>query len=435
MFAKYVSLSILGMLAISCYIIADTLFIERAKGADGLAALNFAIPMFNVMNAVGLMIGVGWSARFAIQKGGGDNENADATFTQGFKFAIAAGLIFTFLGVFFSGTLASVMGAEAGSEIHRMTAEYLRVLLSFSPLFMLNSLMSGFVRNDGAPHFAMAATVTGSMANILFDYIFIFTMKLGMFGASLATGFSPLISLIVISFYFIRRKNGFRFSRKRSSAAAGVKNCSLGFSSLLSEISAGIVVFCFNRVVLKLAGSDGVAAYGIIANTAMVATAVFNGLAQGMQPLTGRFYGEGKSDIVRSCYRMTVITGLFISAAVYAAAFVFAESIAAAFNSEGNTNIADMAVTAIRLYFPAVVPLGFNTVSAIYYASVDNAAASFLTAALRGLIFIVPSIFILSALFALNGVWLSLFTAETLTAAVVIVYNIIKGKKSIGEEV
>lgn len=430
MFAKYVSLSILGMLGISCYIIADTLFIERAKGADGLAALNFAIPMFNVMNAVGMMIGVGWSARFAIQKGAGNNKGADMTFTQGFKLAVTAGLVFTFLGFFFSKVLASLMGAEAGSEIHRLTAQYLRVLLSFSPLFMLNSLMSCFVRNDGAPQFAMAATVTGSIANIVLDYIFIFTMNLGMFGASLATGCSPLISLIVISFYFIRKKNSFGFSRKRTSAADGLKNCSLGFSSLLSEISAGIVVFCFNRVVLGLAGSDGVAAYGIIANTAIVATAVFNGLAQGMQPLTGRFYGEGKSGAVRRCYRMTVITGLFISAAVYAAAFVFAENITAAFNSGGNANITDIAVTAIRLYFPAVIPLGFNTVSAIYYASVDNAAASFVTAALRGLIFIVPSIFILSELFGLNGVWLSLLTAETLTAVVVIIYNTINSKKN-----
>ena len=431
--AKYVSLSILGMLGISCYIIADTIFIERAKGADGLAALNFAIPMFNVMNAVGLMTAVGWSARFAVQKGAGNDKSADRTFTQGFKFAVFAGLVFAVIGFSFPDTFASVMGAGRGPEIHRLASQYLKVLLSFSPLFMLNALVSCFIRNDGAPQLAMAATVVGSLSNILLDYIFIFPMNMGMFGASLATGFSPLISLCVMSLYFIKRRNSFRFTRGRTYIRDGLKNCSLGFSSLLAELSSGIVVFCFNTVIMKIEGSDGVAAYGIIANTAIVATAVFNGLAQGMQPLTGRFYGEGKTSYVKRCYRMTVLTGVCISAVIYAVVFLFTDGIAAAFNSSGDPDIARLAHNGLRLYFPAFLPLGFNTVTAMYYASVNKAAPSLAVSVIRGLVLIVPAVFILPYLLGMNGVWVSLFTAETLTALGVIAFTFIRQKIKLKE--
>lgn len=425
-FAKYVSLSILGMLGISCYIIADTIFIERAKGAEGLAALNFAIPMFNFMNAVALMAGVGWSARFAIQKGTGDDKAADRTFTQGFKLAVAAGIVFAVSGFFLSGFFASVMGAERGTEIHRLASEYLRVLLSFSPLFMLNSLISSFIRNDGAPHLAMAATVTGSLSNILLDYIFIFPMNMGMFGASLATGCSPLISLAVMSFYFIRHKNTFGFSRGRTTFKDGFKNCSLGFSSFLAEVSSGIVVFSFNRVILSIAGDDGVAAYGVIANTAMVGVAVFNGIAQGMQPLTGRFYGEGSFKTVKRCYRMTVITGLCMAALIYAAVYGFTDEIASAFNSGGNADIATLAHSGLRLYFLAFVPLGFNTITALYYASIAKPVPSFAISVSRGLVLTVPFLFILSSAAGINGVWLTLLFSEGITAAAVIAFKAVK---------
>lgn len=197
-FFKYVSMNVAGMIGLSCYILADTFFISRGIGPDGLTALNIALPVFNIMNGAGLMIGMGGAARFSILKASGDHKKANSVFTSCFCLASVISIILVFCGLFFSGNIARLLGAN--DEVYSMTLIYLKVMLLFSPLFMFNNLMTCFVRNDGAPNLAMAAMIVGSLGNIIMDYVFIFPCKLGMFGAIAATAMAPGISLILMMF-------------------------------------------------------------------------------------------------------------------------------------------------------------------------------------------------------------------------------------------
>ena len=190
-FAKYASLSILGMLGVSCYILADTFFVSLGLGKDGLAALNLAIPVFSVMHGAGLMLGMGGATRFAILKSRGETKKSGSVFTASLILAAAFSVLFFLAGIFFAGPLAAVLGAEG--EIFSLSKIYIRVLLLFSPAFMLNNVLLCFVRNDGRPQLAMAAMLTGNFSNIVLDYVFIFPCGMGMFGAILATGLSPVI--------------------------------------------------------------------------------------------------------------------------------------------------------------------------------------------------------------------------------------------------
>ena len=207
LFIKYVSLNVLGMIGLSCYILADTFFVARGIGADGLTALNIAIPIFNFINGLGLMLAMGSATKYAILKTQNKNDEANTVFTNALIYILIISLIFISIGILFTKNIVFILGAR--DEIHAMTNIYIKVILLFSPMFMLNNVILAFVRNDNHPKLAMLAMLMGSLFNIVFDYIFIFPLNMGIFGAVLATGFSPIVSILILSVLFIKKENTF----------------------------------------------------------------------------------------------------------------------------------------------------------------------------------------------------------------------------------
>ena len=290
-FFKYVSLNIIGMLGISCYILADTFFISNGVGALGLTALNLAIPVYTVINASALMFSIGSATKYAIFSAGNQKEEANAAFSNAVKVSVVAGLLFTLIGTVFSDNLAYLLGADETTA--SMTSTYIRTLSCFSVFFIFNTFMGCFVRNDKAPGLSMVAMVAGSLFNIVFDYIFVYPLNMGMFGAALATGISPMVGLAVLSVHFIKRKNNFKFIKCVFRIKEIYYMCRLGIAAFITEISSGIVIIVFNMLILNISGNIGVAAYGIVVNTAIVVLSVFTGITQGLQPLLSRSYGIG----------------------------------------------------------------------------------------------------------------------------------------------
>lgn len=224
-FLEYVLSSMLAMIGQSIYILADTYFVAKGLGANGLAALNLAIPIYNFINGVGLMIGIGGATRFIISRTVGDAERSRRIYTTAAISGVLAGLCFSLLGLFFVDPLTVLLGAKA--ETYEMTKIYLRMVLLFAPAFISNSIFSAFVKNDGGPKLAMLGMIAGSVFNTIFDYIFIFPMGLGIFGAVLATVFSPVMGILVLSLHLIRK----RAVSIRSSGAIVSKNCGACFRS------------------------------------------------------------------------------------------------------------------------------------------------------------------------------------------------------------
>lgn len=292
-FAKYVSLNILGQMAFSCYTLADTFFVSAKLGANGLTALNLAFPIFCLINGTGLMLGMGGGTKYSIFKSRNETNPANCIFTNAVCLVTVFAILYFFMGLFFSENIARLLGAD--NTILAMTDTYLKVMMLFAPAFLVNNLLQCFVRNDGKPSLSMAAMITGSLSNIVLDYIFIFPLNMGIFGAILATGLSPIISIIVLSPYFIMKKNSFHFIKTapRKIYLSGI--LSSGVSPFLTEITSGIVMFLFNFIILRISGNVGVAAFGIITVTSLVVTAVYTGLSQGIQPIISRNYGAKNS--------------------------------------------------------------------------------------------------------------------------------------------
>lgn len=412
-FVRYVSLNVAAMIGLSCYILADTFFISASMGADGLAALNLAIPIYSFVNGTGLMIGMGGATRYAICRAQGDERESNRIFTHSVILGLACGMIFLLIGLLFARPLSRMLGGEG--QILDMTATYLRTLLVFAPMFILNNTLVAFVRNDGWPNYSMAAMLLGSGFNIVMDYVLVFPCNMGIFGAALATGLSPVVSMLFLALTVLGKKRKFRLARTSWYWNRACQIAALGLSSLITEVSAGIVMIVFNLVILRLKGSLGVAAYGIIANLALVGTSVFTGVGQGSQPVVSTGYGKGDHAGVRLVLKMAAVTALGLALLLNLAVWLFPEQIVAVFNGEGDQALAQLALRGLPIYFAGFFLAGMNIVLAAILSAVEKPGSAFLVAILRGGAASLPLLFLLSAFWGMDGVWLSFPAAELIT--------------------
>lgn len=412
-FIKYVSFNIFSMIGLSFYILADTFFIANGVGSIGLTALNLVLPLWSLVSGIGLMIGMGAGIRYSIQMGRDNKRGADRVFTHAIVIGTIVGIIITIIGILFSYDIVKVLGAD--ETVMPLAGSYLKTLLSFSCVFILNNIITIFVRNDNAPNLAMVAMILGSLSNIVLDYIFIFTFKLGMFGAAIATGTTPILSLLVLSIHFIRKKNNFKLIKCKFNKNDIKSILSLGIPSFITEFSSGVIILIFNFTILRISYNIGVAAYGIIANLALIVVAIFTGIAQGIQPIISKSYGEGKVKDIKVIYKYGLILSLVMGVLCYLLSFKFSEEIVNLFNNEGNTELLYMAVDGIKVYFVAFIIMGLNIVTTSFFASINEGKESFTISIMRGLIVIIPLISLLPRLFGMTGVWITIPLVEVIT--------------------
>ena len=415
-FIKYVSLNIFGMIGLSCYILADTFFVAKGIGADGLAALNIALPIYNVVNGIGLMLGMGGATRFAILKGEGQTEHAGGIFTQTLYAVFLCSIVFLLVDGFFSSQIATWMGANG--EIYDMTLIYLQVVLAFSPAFLLNNVLNCFVRNDGNPNLAMAAMLFGSLGNIVLDYLFIFPLQMGMLGAVLATGMAPLMGILLLSTHFIRHKSTFKIKKQRPVIMDMLRNARLGIASLITELSSGTVILIFNILILGISGNMGVAAYGVIANIALVVLAIFTGVAHGIQPIISDHFGRGESQAVNRVYRYALCLCIALAVGIYVFSFWQADAMVALFNSDGDPQLQQIANEGIKIYFVGFLFAGINLITAMYFSAIGTTKPSFLIAILRGFVVMIPAAVLLSSFAQMVGIWLAFPITEAIVCVV-----------------
>ena len=416
-FFKYVSQNIFGLLGTSCYILADTYFIAQAAGTDGVTLLNLCLPIYNLIFAFGSMIGLGAATRYAILRAQGD-ARAQRYFSNAIFSVCILAVPFMLVGIFRPDGLLRLMGGDA--DIVALGMNYARIFLMFTPFFMCNYVVASFVRNDGDPSLAMVATLSGSLFNVVFDYIFIFPMGLGLPGAALATAISPILSIAVCSAHFIKKSNTITFVRKAPSVRLLAQSCQLGISGFVGELSSGVTTTVFNFLLLRLAGNVAVAAYGVVANFALVATAIFNGVAQGAQPLVSQCYGRNEMAGARKLLLLGCGTALGLAALLYGVVFGYTDALTALFNSENSALMAEFAHSGMRIYFVGYFFAGCNIVAAGYLGAVNRPAEASITSLCRGMVAIVVCSLVLSALFGMNGVWAAFPVSEAITLALTV---------------
>lgn len=415
-FFHYTIQSIAGMIGISVYILADTFFISVHSGADGLAVLNLILPVYGLVYAIGAMIGIGSATRYSIDKA--QQKNTSFYFTQSIFWTLLCSVPFILTGIFLPEKFLGLLGAN--QHLTELGKNYLRIMLIATPFFMTNYTFTAFARNDQAASRAMAGAISGSLFNIVFDYIFMFPIGLGLSGAALATAVSPAITMLVCTTHFHSSKNQVGFHWETPSFRHILSYCQLGISAFVGELSSAITTIIFNMLILDIAGNVGVAAYGVIANLSLVAMSIFNGLAQGAQPLISQNYGMRKTENVRKLLKWSILCCLVLELVTVALSFGFTDTFIGIFNKENNLQLLNYAHTGLQIYFLGFLFAGINIMLVAYFSATVSPLPAIIGSLMRGFIAIAISAVVLSKILGLNGVWGSFLSSEIITFLVIL---------------
>lgn len=428
-FIKYVSLSIFSMVGVSAYFLADTFFIANGVGILGLTALNLALPIFGVVNGLGLMFGMGCATKYKLYKSQGQNKEANSCVTVGLIMEAIFSLVIVLVGVFAAEGLSKALGADESTL--QLTMDYLKTILIGAPLFMFNHFFICLTRNDGMPSISMIAMMLSNLTNIVLDYVFIYPLKMSMFGAALATVISPIVSTIFLLISLAFRKNHYGLGKPKLEFKTPLHIAKLGVPSLIGELSSGIVCLLFNMLILPISGNIGVAAYGVIANVSLVCFAIFTGISQGIQPIISHAQGSGNRSLIRKTYLKGVTLALALALAMYIFLVTMDDWVISVFNKDGNEQLISIAKEGILLYFLALFVSGVNYVTIALFSSVDKPKQAVCISLMRGIVAIVPTVFLMSYLLKMKGIWLSLMIAELITLVITVITVIIYLRKSV----
>lgn len=397
---------IFGLMGTSFYVLGDTLIVGQALGRGGLASLNLSIPMINVMQGIGLLLGFGGATAMSRALGAGNKERAKQWAEKTLTWSVVLGFgLLLFLQIFFQPLLHLLAGdgpARAGAE------EYLGILLWFSPFYVVFQSFVVLLRNDGAANRAMVALLLCSGLNVALDALFLFGFSMGMFGAGLATGIAQVAGLLVAALHF---RNPNLLKNMNIRLAPPFRLMGKGLASFVMELSQGLVIFIFNAVLLRLHGEIAVSSYAIIANLSLMFTSIFLGLSQGAQPLLARAQGAGNKKEYGEILGFSQRVSFLLSLAVVVLCLGVPKLLASLFISD-DSEVISMTLTGLRIYGLGFLFLGYNLLGTMAMQSASKARESFVFALSRGVIFLVIYLFLLQHFFGIHGVWLAFLCSE-----------------------
>lgn len=414
--------AIIGMLVNAIYNIVDRIFIgnDPELGSMGLAAVSITYPVTLVLLAFALMVGVGGSTRFSISLGKKENEKAKFFLGNGVTLAIMAGLLFMILGNVFIEPILRILGAS--SAVLPYATDYLSVILYGAVFQSVAMALNNFSRADGNPRNSMISMMIGAGFNIIFDYIFIVQMGWGMKGAAYATIGGQFLSMTWQLAYFLGPKANVQLAvQNMKLKAAYVKDIlTTGIPAFLLQIANSVLNIVINASLVAYGGDIAISVAGIITSATTIIIMMVSGLIQGLQPIISYNTGADRTDRVKEALKIASIIGGIISTIGFLVFQFYPEFVITLFNQE--TAVVDLGVNAIRIWTAAFPLVGIQIVWASYFQAVGKVRlASFLNLA-RQIIFLIPLILILSPIFELNGIYVSVPLAEGLAFVVTFIF-------------
>lgn len=415
LFFRYLVPAICGTLVTSIYILVDTIVIGKGIGTQAVAGLNILLPLFAIFYGTGLLFGVGGSVLMSFSKGKGDEKKGRGYFSTAILCVLIMALLYTVCMSLFFEPITNFLGTTSATREY--VDGYGKTVVWGSTTFILSSFLQTFIRNDKAPKLAMAGTIAGGMLNIVLDLVFVYVFKWGMFGAAIATVIGNGLSIVVYSTHFFTKHNSLKFSLKSITLKMPLQIIKTGTSSFILELSAGIVTFLFNIQLLKYIGVTGVTAYSIISNTAIMIISMSNGVSQAAQPIVATNYGAGQMQRVAAVRRL----GLMISAgmgAIFTAVALAAPSVLLNIFIRPTAEVTAIALPAIRIYAIAFMLAAVNLFLCNYFQGILKPSYSMIICLSRGLVFNVLFVFLLPLVMGVNGIWLTVPLAETITICI-----------------
>ena len=417
----YVLPSILMMLFTSTYSIVDGFFVSNFVGKTAFAAVNLIMPLLLGVSSVGFMLGTGGSAIVSMTLGQGKKDMANRYFSMIVYATFVLGCLFAAAGFTLCPIVARSLGATG--ELLGFSVTYGRILFAAIPFYMMQTMFQSFFVVAEKPKYNLKVTVAAGLTNIVLDYVLIKVLGWGIQGAAWATAVSYLVGSIVPLIYFFRQHNSspLRLGATGWYGRIFLKTCTNGSSEMVSNISASVVGFLYNLQLMKYAGEDGVAAYGVIMYAGFIFIAIFIGYSIGSSPIVSYHYGAGNKTELHNMFRKGLTLMTVGGLVLVGLGELAARPVVALFTSY-DVALMEMTVFAARICTLSFVFAAVNIWGSGFFTALNNGLVSALISFLRTLVFQVTTILLLPLLFGLNGVWFSMVTADFLATVVTVVF-------------
>lgn len=424
---KFVAPSAVMMMFTSIYGVVDGLFVSNYVGKVPFAAINLVMPFIMILGGIGFMIGTGGSALVSKTLGEGDRKKANRYFTMMIYLSLICGAAASVIGFVFIRPISYLLGAT--DAMIGDCVEYGRMIFLFTTAFMMQNVFQSFLVTAEKPRLGLLATVGAGVTNMALDAWFIAGLGWGVKGAALATGISQTVGGILPLIYFLRPNSSLlKITRTKLEGRPVFLAVTNGSSELMSNISASVVSMIYNFQLMKFAGEDGVAAYGVLMYVQFVFIALFIGYAIGSAPIIGYHYGAINHSELKNMLKKSIIIMSISGVIMTLLAQALALPIAKVFVGY-DEGLFDMTVHAFRVFSFSFILAGINIFASSFFTALNNGAVSAAISFLRTLIFQSTAVIVLPMIWELDGIWLSITVAEVFALIISVTFIAAKKKK------
>ena len=402
--------SIIMLIFTSVYGVVDGFFVSNFVGKTPFTAVNFIMPFLMILGSAGFMFGTGGGALIAKTMGEGNAERAKNLFSLIVYTSAVCGFVLAVLGLLFIRPITAALGAKG--QLLEDSVTYGRVILAAIPAYILQYEFQCLFATAEKPVFGLYVTIAAGLTNIVLDALFVAGFSWGLEGAAAATALSQCVGGIVPLLYFACPNSSLlRLGRAAPDKKALVKTCVNGSSELMSNISMSLVSMIYNVQLMKYAGEDGVAAYGVLMYVQFIFVAIYIGYAVGAAPVISFHYGAENETELKNMFRKSMCLVGSASVVLTVLAFVLASPLARIFVGY-DEELFVLTRHAFHLFAFSFLLAGFNIFTSSLFTALNNGAVSAAISFMRTLIFQTASVLILPILFGVDGIWWAVTAAE-----------------------
>lgn len=424
---KFTFPSMVMMVFTSVYGVVDGFFVSNFVGKTPFAAVNFIMPLLMILGCGGFMFGTGGSALIAKTMGEGRREKANELFSLIVYGALVCGIVITVLGLIFLRPAAVLMGAMG--QLLEDSVFYGNIILLATPFYILQYEFQCLFATAGKPQLGLCITVASGFTNMILDGVFVAIFSWGLFGAAAATALSQFVGGVVPLIYFGQKNSSLlRLGTCKFDGKALIKTCANGSSELMSNISMSVVSMLYNIQLMKYAGENGVAAYGVLMYVSFIFQAVFIGYAVGGAPVIGYHYGAKHYEELRNLRKKSMRLMGMMSVTMFLAGQVLARPLSLVFVSY-DRELLDMTVRGFFIFSFSFLLSGFSIFTSAFFTALNDGLTSALISFLRTLVFQSGAVLLFPLWWGLDGIWLSVVAAEVLAAVVMVLF--LAGKRKV----
>ncbi len=421
--------SICMMIFTSIYGVVDGFFVSNFAGKTPFAAVNLIFPFLMILSTVGFMLGTGGSALVAKTMGEGDIERARSNFSLFVYTTAIIGAVLAVLGIIYIEPIAVIMGAEG--EILKHAVLYGRIILLTLPFYVLQMLFQSFFVTAEKPKLGLAVIVASGVTNMVLDAVLVILLpeEHKLAGAAVATAMSQFVGGFIPIIYFARKNSSLlRLVKPRFDASALLKACTNGSSEFMSNVSMSVVAMLYNLQLIKYAGENGVAAYGVLMYVSMIFSAAFIGYSIGSAPVISYHYGAQNHGELKGLLKRSLVIISAFSVSMLALSEALAVTMSQIFVGY-DAELMEMTVGGFRIFSFCFLLMGFAIFGSGFFTALNDGLTSALISFLRTLVFQVAAVLILPLVWQLDGIWLSIVAAEIFAVITTMIFIVAKRKK------